>query len=342
MTTLRLTTHFRTSGLGIADSLLGANLSVPAESLEVDLLYDAIRVNVVLPEDAFDTDFASSARGMVLTGPGDISTPYLTAIRVVVEADIAEIAPETLDSQWSEVQEFISAAESMARQAAARIMDLARLRGQYWLGLMGEAAEEVDPRFVEVVGGDRLDIEIRWVPTLYQHPVPSLGLDDLNNMAAPSEEDTTLIFRRLLNDALYLSHARGESDVRHGVVLAAVAAEVAVKRTLLGLASSAHADLVNEMLGNYRDFSPQASNLFHKFAKIILGASLQEKDKHVFADLTQLFSDRNNLVHRRDKEIPIDRCRKGVRAAKEAIDWLLGFYPEEVLDGESDPKHGVK
>ncbi len=333
MITLRLVTHFRTAGLAIGEELLGARIPIPAESLDVDLLYDAIRVDVVLPGDALDTDFASSARGIVLVGSDGIRTPYLTAIRVTVEADIAELDREALPSQQEEVREFISAAESMARQAAARIMDVSRLKGQYWLGLMGEAAEEVDPRYVEVVGGDRLDVEIRWVPTLYQHSVPSLRPDDLANMAALTEADPTLTFRRLLNDALYLSHTDLESDVRHGVVLAAVAAEVAIKRTLLGLATPPHAELVNEMLGNYRDFSPSAANLFHTTAKIVLGASLHEADKDLFKHLTQLFADRNNLVHRRDKDIPLDRCQRGVLAAKQAISWLLSFYSTETAEG---------
>jgi hypothetical protein len=332
--TLRLVTHFRTPGLGIGEEMLGATIPIPSDSLEVDWVFDAIRVNIILPSDAFDTEFATSARGVVLPGPDETRTPYLTAVRVTVEADIAEIDPETLPSQQDEMHDFINAAESMARQAVARLMDAARLRGQYWLGLMGEGAEEVDPRFVEVVGGDRLDVEVRWVPTLFLHPVPRLTMSDLNEMTGSQETDPTLTFRRLLNDALYLTHGDVESDARHGVILAAVAAEVAIKRTLLELADPGQRELVNEMLGNYRDFSPSAANLFHTTAKIVLGASLHEFSKELFKDLTQLVGDRNNLVHRRDKEISIERCKKGVNAAKEAIAWLLSFYPQDAPSDE--------
>jgi len=311
--------------------MLGEAIPIPSDSLEVDWSFEAIRVNIILPSDAFDTEFATSARGVVLPRPDGTRTPYLTAVRVTVEADIAEMDPESLPFQQDEVHDFLNAAESMARQAVARLMDSARLKGQYWLGLMGEAAEEVDPRFIEVVGGDRLEMEIHWVPTVFVDslPPPVLTMSDLRDMPGSEGVDPTLTFRRLLNDALYLTHGDVESDARHGVILAAVAAEVAIKRTLLELANPLQRDLVNEMLGNYRDFSPSAANLFHTTAKIVLGASLHEVDKALFKDLTQLVNDRNNLVHRRDKEISVERCLQGVRAAKKAIAWLLSFYPQE-------------
>jgi hypothetical protein len=107
------------------------------------------------------------------------------------------------------------------------------------------------------------------------------------------------------------------------VLLAAIACEIAVKNTLLEVASPHQRQLVESLLQNPRDFSLAAIALFDKPCLAVLGRSLKAQDTALYKRVEALFEDRNRIAHRALAGLrPEKDLRSEVGAAREAVSWV--------------------
>jgi hypothetical protein len=316
VTQLRLVTHFRTNALQVAAVSLGSTLAFTAEPMTAQVKIPRVATD---PEFGCVNESVSEFRnGVLIIG--------LTAFRVVVEGE-SEWLPGDRASDFGAVNDFTRAAQRQATRVASQFLDIARMKGQYWLGLIGGPGEQVGPAWVETTDGARLPVEVKPYEFTFHATADARYLipADLSSKAM-TDEDVTSEFRRLINDALYLSVHGSGTDLRHGVVLAAVAAEIAIKRALTRLAKPEHEELVNVLLGNFKDFTPSAANLYHTVAGPVLGRSINDEPGGLFQRVQRLFNDRNLLVHRRDRPISSDKCREDIHAGRVAVRWVLAFF----------------
>lgn len=122
---------------------------------------------------------------------------------------------------------------------------------------------------------------------------------------------------------VFLADANSATDLKHAVLLAAIACEVAVKTTLQERSNADQAPLIDLMLNHPRDVSLAAANLFDEPCRLILGRSLREDDKALFVEMSHLFEDRNKIAHRGLAKLRDDASlQREVSSASAAIDWL--------------------
>lgn len=121
----------------------------------------------------------------------------------------------------------------------------------------------------------------------------------------------------------FLADADSASDVTHGVLLAAVACEVAIKTHLSESATDEQSKLVDLLLSRPRDFSMAAASLWDKPSSAVLGRSLREEDPALYARVDRLFEDRNRIAHKALAGLRAEQeLRNEIAAAREAVDWL--------------------
>ena len=124
----------------------------------------------------------------------------------------------------------------------------------------------------------------------------------------------------LLADALHFVRRLRRPEVQRGVLLAAIATELKVKKTLRDCAGN-KLPLVELILDNPRDVSVAAANLFHKAMRATVGRSLQQEKPDQFTSVERLFKLRNDIAHGGVVPDAADG-RAAVSAAREAFHWL--------------------
>jgi hypothetical protein len=127
--------------------------------------------------------------------------------------------------------------------------------------------------------------------------------------------------------SLLLAEARHYLGTTHtlapdrAVLIAAIACEIRVKAVLREKAGPAARSLVDIIVGNPRDVSVAAFDLFHKTMRATVGRSLHEENRRLFDTVRSLFETRNRIVHR-GEVTDIEHARPLVAAAVEAFEWL--------------------
>jgi hypothetical protein len=131
------------------------------------------------------------------------------------------------------------------------------------------------------------------------------------------------IAKTLLADAraIYWPKFRTGQDHQRAVLLAAIAAEVDVKRRLQDFASPELRPLVEIIVRNPRDVSQSVPQLLHKPLKAVTGQSLVESDKRLWDAVERLFIVRNRVAHRGD--LPSEtEGRAAVHCTERLFEWL--------------------
>lgn len=106
-------------------------------------------------------------------------------------------------------------------------------------------------------------------------------------------------------------------DTARAVLLAAIAAEVKIKTTLLEKAPEDRRSLVTIIVSSRR----AVAQLTHKAMKAAVGRSLHEDDSELFSAVDTLFHIRNKLAH--DAQRPtVDEANEAVATAGRLFAWL--------------------
>jgi hypothetical protein len=206
------------------------------------------------------------------------------------------------------VSSFVSAVRTQHRQS--------------WL-----APENVPPRVVWL--SDLRDGAGRRLPVGYADPMAvkimggmgALTASDVGNLVDQLQQGTAArrpVARRRSVHALHAAHP----NPHLGLTLAAIAAEVKIKETLVILAAPEQRPVLDLVLENPRDWSMAAASLFDKALKAVAGVSLREEDKPLYKGVDDLFVHRNRFAHRGDVTLDESLVRKDLQAARRVFDWL--------------------
>jgi hypothetical protein len=115
--------------------------------------------------------------------------------------------------------------------------------------------------------------------------------DALERQPAESMLDAAIHGQTVALPSTFLADAAASRDIKHAVLLAAVACEVAVKTTLTDRADGSQAALLELLLNRPRDYSMAAASLFHEPCGIILGRSLKVANPELYRRICELFED---------------------------------------------------
>jgi len=216
--------------------------------------------------------------------------------------------------------ELVAGAFPVAVETAERFLGLARTRGaQDRLPSRHEGPSLALYGMLMHAGTDtEVSAETRWQP-----PLSAVGID--RERAAGSDELEELLSLTssgidLADEDVLLADARAAISIVHirqqwklerrdtgrAVLLAGVAAEVKIKRTLMEKPRPEFRPLLDVILDNPRDTSIATGHLLDKPMKAGLGISLREEKanlpdeyKNLFKDVTEkLFPWRNAVAHR--------------------------------------------
>jgi hypothetical protein len=195
---------------------------------------------------------------------------------------------------------------------------------QSWL-----APENVPPRVVWL--SDLRDGSGRRLPVGYADPMTvktmggmaGLTATDVGNWVDQLQQDTKPPFADLLlADAQFHAWHAAHPNPHLGLMLAAIAAEVKIKETLVALATPGQRPVLDLVLENPRDWSMAAASLFDKALKAVAGVSLREEAKPLYKAVDDLFVHRNRFAHRGDVTLDESLVRKDLQAARRVFDWL--------------------
>jgi hypothetical protein len=169
--------------------------------------------------------------------------------------------------------------------------------------------------------GERLPYGVGTIPggvSLRMGTDSLLKAADLDEFVATAHSDGDLPLA-----PLFIADAASAHDVKHGVVLAAIGCEIAVKAALKAGATGEQGALVELLLDHPRDFSVAAASLYDRPCKIVLGTSLKEHDRDLFKDIEQLFHHRNRIVHRGLSDLSdTTTLANDIGAASKAVRWV--------------------
>jgi hypothetical protein len=227
---------------------------------------------------------------------------------------IFEIVDDPEDSQY--IETFQSAVGAL-RAAATRLSDSIRII-QPSVGIAGECPELLTMTAHDAQTKDEIIVPVARKPG-YGHIVgyPALTIEKAKATLEYGPSPT----KSLLAQASYLSRSTADPQPGLAVLLAAVACEAHAKEILLELAEPAARPLLDTLLHRPRIFQEPAAELFGHVAKAVIGKSLQEENKDLWKNLTEIFQLRNKMAHMADRP-PVGRVRELVVAATQAIAWL--------------------
>jgi hypothetical protein len=115
--------------------------------------------------------------------------------------------------------------------------------------------------------------------------------------------------------------AASRRDVRRAVLLAAIASEVKIKRTLREKTPEHRKALIDVLLTNYREVDIAIAQLPHKAMKAAVGRSLRDHAPDLFKAVVQLFTARNQIAHY-GNDPSLREARDAVTAAVQLSEWL--------------------
>jgi len=311
--------------LWVTRDLLGTTYSAQAEGTAC-----AIRLPTGTEDKSFRLDLPINAsRG----NDGDLMQAFrVRAVEVAVTLDTKADHAAVEESVRRNRPQIDCAMKTLdeGHEVATRVLDLylawARAKtGQHWLGVSGER--------ISAYHGDLFDVDENRFRVGYpaltasMRAVGDLALDPLqheHHLRAAITREGPQLDSISQADAMHLATSSTRQNLRHAVLLAAIACELAVKRTLLSeVAGPTQADLVSLVLDNPRDVSVSAVNLFHKGCQAVSGRSLRKESPGLFKRVEHLFEDRNRIADRGHSVMPEDpRLIDDVQAAGQALAWL--------------------
>jgi hypothetical protein len=328
--------HFGIPALWIAGGLAGTSH---------EATHSGFKMRLSFPRDAGDFGIREhDARhdhrlvtGWIDDHEGHRLAEAVEMVRVTVEctlpfgADDIGDGRRPPDSVFDDGVAVLKAAANAARGLVRDYLDLIRAEhGQHWLGLSGSRHRVI---WLTEVREQKTD---RWVKVGYNDPLSvltvssdrALSFDDHRKaIAQASLGERPALSDALIADAKYLASSHSDPpQPREAVLLAAIACEVTIKRTLRAACSNAALPVLDWALDNPRDVSEQAAGLFDKTAKAVTGRSLREENRAVYKGLVALFQDRNKVAHR-GQEIEPSVAETHLIHATEAMAWAAELVP---------------
>lgn len=229
--------------------------------------------------------------------------------------------------------ELIRDAFPLAATAAERFLGSIRTGAhQYWLPAQHEGISLADTAQLVVAGTyNEVSREARLQPG---HMAIGVSLD---NAAKPSDVDeafqntkagvdppvvdTLLADARMALSAFAIKHWNGR-DTTRAVLLAAIAAEVRIKRVLVENAS----EVLDSALENPRELSVAVGQLLNRPMKAAVGASLLDDDKPLYDEVAEkpgVFWLRNQVAHRAYQPT-LPEAQQAVGSVERLFVWLDG------------------
>jgi hypothetical protein len=231
-------------------------------------------------------------------------------------------------------------------EVAERFMAWMRTQGrQYWLPTWHEGLEPAAPYGRLVLAGTdkEVDPNARWYlgeAMSARSPERAASPRVIDDIVAKTERGADPLPEEvLLADAIEAADTLSVTamwtyerrDTARAVLLAAIAAEVKIKRTLLDAAPREFRDLLDVIVDNPREVSIAAGQLLNKPMKATFGRSLREDDKQLFKDVTDqtntksgLFPLRNRVAHH-GYEPTLAEAQEAVLIAFRLFLWLDHF-----------------
>lgn len=239
------------------------------------------------------------------------------------------------------MREHHDTCREIAEEVLVEFLDLVRLRGQTWLGPMGNLPPilDVHAKTFDSTGHQFECVSDGPIVVKLLPEEKSLDVDAFKSIAESltSTQSVSPLPESFLVDAnhflerTFSARDGAKNDPQRAVLLAAMACELKVKETLRRKVHPGGRELVEALLSNPRDFSMSASGLFDKAMKAATGHSLRTENLDLYKSLadsngkkTALFEARNAIVHSGMTIEPsvVANC---IKAAREVFVWLDGI-----------------
>lgn len=332
MTTVTVVVHFDVNGLDIAANVVGERRA---------FLFHGYRCAIVLPRDDFDFGVdESSYRPRVIEArkwrDGEATKYRVYIVRVEIEV-ACDLTSDDLPWGGPHDPALVAAAECVFKEGAEiagslirRYVDHVRIRShQYWLGSSATVPQTTWRNEIFDAAGRRLAVGFDYIGPVVvmmgKEPLSRAANGEICGLLAADHSAT--LADSLLADAHFLAGQSRSPDRRQAVLLAAIACEVRIKRTLDALATPKQVALIALILDHPRDVSMAAISLFDKALLAVGGRSLRVDDKHLFKALTTLFEDRNRIAHRGGEGILLEGLNAHVQTADRVF-----LYLDEVAE----------
>jgi hypothetical protein len=325
----------------------GAGLYITGDALGkcAEFEVEGTHVTVNLPNH--DEVFSLEDPGW--PGRGRAARPtYQSADREMLAGNILkfEVRVSVAGTPETATSDLLAGAFEVAVEVAERFLSLARTRaGQDWLPSPYEGPSLALYGMLMYAGTDtEVSPETRWQPPMLAVRVNherAAGADTIEQLLSltssgtdPATEDVLLADARAALSIVRVRQQRKTErrDTGRAVLLAGMAAEVKIKRTLTEKSRPEFGPLLDVILENPRDVSVATGQLLDKPMKAALGVSLRdEKSKAeseyqtLFSDVTmKLFPRRNDVAHRA-KQPTLDEAKQIVDIAGRLFAWLDGL-----------------
>jgi hypothetical protein len=291
---------------------------------------------LIFPTDDDSFGMKQSDAGRPLTGSesGTVDLPRqavgVATLRVEVELE-TDISADDIpmggpydDAKLDELQEPMRLGADVARSVVSDLITSTRVDfGQFWLDPQFTPPRTTWVTYLRDEQGRRLGTGYSdpFEASIggYQNAIRSDNVTTILNRAAAGGEVS--LSGQLLADASYHALGPGTRNPNLAVLLAAVSAEVGVKRFLSDRATDEQAALLDLILTN-RMVSLAAASLYDHALKATVGHSLRDDDRKTYNAVEALFKTRNDLAHRGEYAVPMKDAWAHVVSAAAAAKYL--------------------
>ena len=322
----------------------GAGLYITGDALGKSAGFEVEGTHVTLNLPNHDEVFSLEDPGW--PGRGMAARPtYQSADREMLAGNILkfEVRVSVAGTPEAATSDLVAGAFPIAIEVAERFLSLARTRaGQDWLPSPYEGPSLALYGMLMYAGTDtEVGPEPRWQPPMLAVGINrerAAGADTIEQLLSlassgtdPATEDVLLADARA---ALSIVRVRQQwkterRDTGRAVLLAGMAAEVKIKRTLTENSRPEFGPLLDVILENPRDVSIATGQLLDKPMKAALGISLREEKpnlpdeyKALFKEVTETLFPRRNAVAHRGSQPTLDEAREAVDIAGRLFAWL--------------------
>lgn len=321
--------HFDVTELWVRADLLGQTFVLERDDYRCRLIFPADHDSFGMKGE-YDGPLTGSASGTVDLPRQSVG---VATVRVDVELD-TEINADDIppggpvdEVKFKELQELMRLGADVARSIVSDLLKWTRVdHGQFWLD-----PQFTPPRVAWLT--DLRDEQGRRLGTSYSDPFQAsigghrnaIGSDQVTailDAAAAGLEPS--LSGQLLADASFHTLGPGTHNPNLAVLLAAISAEVGIKRFLMDHASEGQADLVDLILSN-RMVSLAAASLYDHALKSTIGRSLRDDDRAAYKAVEALFKTRNDLAHRGKYSVTKQDAWTHVVSAARAAKYLDGL-----------------
>jgi hypothetical protein len=264
---------------------------------------------------------------------GSVLVAAVTAFEVAVDVDAPVRSTEPGESEIELGQAALDAAFPVVLSVAIDFISWLRVHAKrFRLGASHEPPKALNGDLIETSSGRRVR-NISFNPKVHIvgfGPLAGLTVAALDEVAeflnVGAVADTADLLLADAREALASPGVEQEwevttRDVRRAILLAAIASEVKIKRTLLEKTPEHRRSLVEIILKNFREVEVAVGDLPHKTMKAATGRSLHEDNPALFDAVKRLFTDRNAIAHRGEPP-ELHQARRDVQAAVDLFAWL--------------------